>query len=229
LASFPSFLASLRYPALFIGTPRGYDHFYDLYQHAKKQSDWEAFQFTTEEGGNVSLEELEGATHELDKQTYRQEFQASFENLTAGAVYHAFDRDQNVERHSFDPRLPLFWSLDFNVNPMCSVIGQRDGDRVYIIGELALPNSNTWAACEAFLYCIQRWGARPPKISIYGDATGSSRRTAASRTDWQLVREFFKRWPYQISINVPGTNPPVKDRINCMNACSTTKRESAGS
>ncbi len=49
----------------------------------------------------------------------------------------------NLCRADYDPRLPLFWSLDFNIHPMCSVIGQRDGDRVYILDELMLPDSNT--------------------------------------------------------------------------------------
>ena len=57
-----------------------------------------------------------------------------------------------------NPRLPLFWSLDFNVNPMCSVIGQCDADHIYVLDELAPPDSNTWAACEAFLDHIGRWG-----------------------------------------------------------------------
>ena len=115
-------LADKQGRSLFIGTPRGYNHFYDLYQKAQDQPGWATFQYTTMEGGNVSTEELEGATHELDKRTYRQEFQASFENLTAGLVYYAFDRNQNIEPLRYNPRLPLFWSLDFNVNPMCSVI-----------------------------------------------------------------------------------------------------------
>ena len=214
-------LADKQGRSLFIGTPRGYNHFYDLYQKAQDQPSWATFQFTTLEGGNVSTDELEGATHELDERTYRQEFQASFENLTAGLVYYAFDRNQNIEPLRFNPRLPLFWSLDFNVNPMCSVIGQRDGDRVYILDELALPDSNTWAACEAFLSRIGRWGSLSPhttRIQVYGDATGAGRHSAASRTDWQMVREFFKRLPYSAHFEVPSSNPGVKDRINCVNA-----------
>ena len=62
------------------------------------QPDWTTFQFTTEQGGNVTREELESATHEMDERTFRQEFQASFENLGAGLVYYAFDRNKkNVE------------------------------------------------------------------------------------------------------------------------------------
>src|SRR5438105_3531952 len=34
--------------ALFIGTPRGHNHFFDLYEAAQSQPNWAAFQFTTE-------------------------------------------------------------------------------------------------------------------------------------------------------------------------------------
>ena len=104
---------------------------------------------------------------------------------------------------------------------MCSVIGQRDGDRVYILDELVLPDSNTWAACEAFLKRIGSWGRLSPHsthISIYGDATGQSRHTTSSRTDWQIVREFFGRYPYPFDIRAQSSNPFVKDRVNCVNA-----------
>jgi len=214
-------LADKQGRSLFIGTPKGYNHFYDLYQKAQKHPNWATFQYTTIEGGNVPADELEGATHELDERTYRQEFQASFENLAGGLVYYAFDRNQNVESKQFNPRLPLFWSLDFNVNPMCSVIGQREGDCVYVLDELTLPDSNTWAACEAFLDRIGRWSSLSPyttRIQVYGDATGEGRHSAASRTDWQMVRDFFKRLPYSVHFEVPSSNPGVKDRINCVNA-----------
>ncbi len=214
-------LADKQGRALFIGTPRGYNHFYEMYQGAQRRPGWQTFQFTTAEGGNVATEEIQSATHELDAKTYRQEFEASFENLTAGRVYHAFDRTQSVQAIRYDPRLPLFWSLDFNVNPMCSVIGQREGDSVWVLDELALPDSNTWAACQAFLARIGQYGQLSPyttRIEIYGDATGQGRHSSASRTDWELVREFFRRLPYPYKLHVPSSNPRLKDRVNCVNA-----------
>jgi len=206
---------------MFIGTPRGYNHFYEMFQAVQHQPSWATFQFTTAEGGNVAPQEIESATHELDARTYRQEFEASFENLTAGLVYHAFDRTENVQSARYDPRLPLFWSLDFNVNPMCSVIGQRDGDSVFVLDELVLPDSNTWAACQAFLSRIEKFGRLSPyttRVDVYGDATGQGRHSSASRTDWELVREFFRRLPYTVKFHVPSSNPRLKDRTNCVNA-----------
>ena len=117
-------LADRQGRALFIGTPRGYNHFYDLYQGVQGLAHWSTFQFTTEQGGNVSRAELTSATQELDERTYRQEFQARFENLTAGRVYYAFDRAAHVAEVEYARGVPLCWSLDFNINPMCSVIAQ---------------------------------------------------------------------------------------------------------
>ena len=172
-------LADKQGRALFIGTPHGYNHFYDLHREAQNRPDWAVFQYTTEQGGNVAREEIESATHELDERTYRQEFQASFENLTAGMVYYPFSRSENVRPLQYDPRLPIFWSLDFNIDPMCSVIGQRDGDRVHILAELALPDSNTSAAFQAFVRSGWAVAFRPrgaTQVDVYGDATGDSRR-----------------------------------------------------
>jgi hypothetical protein len=203
--------------ALLIGTPKGHDHFYDLFQAAQEQEHWEAFQFTTEEGGNVKAEEIACATKELDERTYKQEFQASFENISAGRVYYAFERAGNIENAHYNPRLPLFWSLDFNVNPMCSVIGQRDGNWLQVLDELFLPDSNTEAACVEFHRRVAPYGRRL-NVNIFGDASGNGRHTSASRTDWQIVRDVLEGYGYVVSSRVPPMNPHVKDRVNCVNS-----------
>jgi hypothetical protein len=232
--------------ALFIGTPKGRNHFYELFQAAPKQEGWAAFHYTTEQGGIVPLEELEAARRELDERTYRQEYQASFESSGVGIAYYAFDRTHNVRPLRYDPKLPLFWSLDFNMNPLCSVVGQEVNGRVYILDELVLPDSHTLAACEEFLSRTEKWIIAPGplelsehedmddsfeeilrqyqpallEVYVYGDATGEQRRTSASRTDWQIARDFFGRYPdrFKVQFRVPRSNPPVKDRINCVNA-----------
>jgi len=75
-------------------------------------------------------------------------------------------------------------------------------------------------AREAFLNRTREFSQLSPftKIQVYGDATGSGRHTAASRTDWQIVRDFFKSYPYQVEYRVASANPLVRDRANCLNA-----------
>jgi hypothetical protein len=241
-------LADRQGRALFIGTPRGHNHFYDLYEAVKNQPHWATFQFTTAEGRNVTREELENATHELDERTFHQEFLARFTSLGVGRAYYAFDPTQNVRPLRYDPSLPLFWAVDFNVNPLCSVIGQMAHGRVYILDEMILPDSNTPAACEEFLDRTRSWTTapdlpvldadagklaedlldeiarqiqpRPMNVEVHGDATGEQRKTSASRTDWEIVKGFFRLYSdrYNFRLRVPSSNPPVKDRINCVNA-----------
>jgi hypothetical protein len=104
---------------------------------------------------------------------------------------------------------------------MCSILAQRVQETIYVLDEIVLPDSNTPAACEAFLDRTERLGKNEQvTVQIYGDATGNSRNTTASRTDWKIIRDFFtgKKAAFNASIRVGSSNPPVKDRINCVNA-----------
>src|SRR5258708_1034244 len=212
--------------ALFIGTPRGYNHFYDLYSEAASQPDWAAFQFTTEEGGNVDPEELSSAARLMDERLYRQEFRASFEQMSAGRAYWAFERTKDVQRVGFDERFELCWSLDFNIDPASSILAQIRQDHIYVLEEISLRNSPTPKACEELLGRVEKYRNKLPrfsgplKVRVYGDGTADSRKSSASATDWQLVHEMFKsnRSLMQPLWDVPRSNPPVKDRINCVNA-----------
>src|SRR5450759_785420 len=236
-------LADRRGRALFIGTPKGPNHFYELYEAASGSEDWARFQFTTAEGGNVSREELQRAARELDERTYRQEFEARFENLGVGSVYYAFSRESNVQPITYNRKLPICWSLDFNVNPMCSVIGQmeedfspahfdfftlanRDEKRIKtlrILDEIWIPNSNTADACQEFYNRILPYLDRDPNLTvkIYGDASGSARQTAAgagAKSDWEIVRREMKRFGIQATFLYKSSNPGVKNRVAAVNS-----------
>jgi hypothetical protein len=214
-------LADRNGKALFISTPKGFNHLHELVEGAGDRPDWKAFQFTTAEGGNVSPEELVSAAQELDERTYRQEFEAKFETLGVGRAYYAFDRARNAKIFPYDPHLALCWSLDFNMNPLCSVLMQVYEKGGVVLDELILPDSNTLAACEEFLSRTAEWfTGRPLAVRVYGDSTAEQRHTSASRTDWQIVKAFFGRYPerFRATFHVPSANPPVKDRVNCVNA-----------
>ena len=68
-------------PVLFISSPSGWNWFKERYDYALSGEDpnWEAFQFTTADGGNVTDEEIESARRELPAKAFNQEYLASFE------------------------------------------------------------------------------------------------------------------------------------------------------
>jgi hypothetical protein len=207
---------------LFIGTPQGFNHFYELYAEAEDRPEWAVFRFTTEQGGNVPREELASAAREMDERLYRQEFRASFEELRSGRVYWSFDRTLDVAEVEYDQRLELCWSIDFNIDPACSLLCQIVHNRIHVLDEIALTNSNTYEVCKEFLRRTERLlgSRRPSEIRVFGDATGDSRKSSAYKTDWQIVRNFFRdhRHIYNVHYSIPNANPLIADRVNCVNA-----------
>jgi predicted phage terminase large subunit-like protein len=77
-------LSDVKGGALFIGTPAGKNHFYDLYLEAEKDKDWEAFQYTSIDNPLIDPKEVEVARRTMSTQAFRQEFEASFVSFTGG-------------------------------------------------------------------------------------------------------------------------------------------------
>ena len=74
-------LADLKGEALFIGTPMGRNHFYDLHQYASisKDEDWQGYHFTSYDNPLLDNAEIEAAKKSMSAFSFRQEFMASFE------------------------------------------------------------------------------------------------------------------------------------------------------
>ena len=77
-------LADVRGGAMFIGTPAGKNHFYDIYTDALELDDWEAFQFNSTDNPFIPEDEIEAARTSMSSMSFRQEFEASFETFTGG-------------------------------------------------------------------------------------------------------------------------------------------------
>lgn len=76
-------LADQKGQALFIGTPMGRNHFYDLYQYGMLGDDetYKAWHFTSYDNPLLDSEEIDVAKKSMSSYAFRQEFLASFEAL----------------------------------------------------------------------------------------------------------------------------------------------------
>ena len=79
-------LADVKGGALFIGTPAGKNHFYEIWKEADdvKNKDWEAFQYNSTDNPILDPEEIAVARETMSTQAFRQEFEASFVSFTGG-------------------------------------------------------------------------------------------------------------------------------------------------
>jgi len=73
--------------AVFIGTPKGKNAFYDIYQHALKSEGWLGAMYKASETGIVDAAELVDARAVMTPDEYEQEYECSFEAAIKGAYY----------------------------------------------------------------------------------------------------------------------------------------------
>jgi len=196
--------------ALFISTPDGTaSWFYELWQYCiTGDTNWKRWSFTTIEGGNVPPEEIEAARGQLDPRTFRQEFEASFENLS-GLVAVSFS-DANISTAAKDiPILPLLLGVDFNVDPMTGICAVKDNDTLYVFDEIHLTGgATTWDFTEEV---IRRYGLER-RIMACPDPTGGARKTqGVGATDHNILRKSGFR------VCAPRSPWKVRDKITAVN------------
>jgi hypothetical protein len=68
--------------ALFIGTPKGRNWFYDMYNLGTEGDDeeWKSWHFTTKDNPLIDPKEIDGARKTLSSFSFKQEYEASFDN-----------------------------------------------------------------------------------------------------------------------------------------------------
>ena len=72
---------------LFIGTPKGHNHFRELRDRALKDDDWGLLEFRASETNVVDAKELHAARIEMGEDKYRQEFECSFDAALEGSYF----------------------------------------------------------------------------------------------------------------------------------------------
>ena len=199
-------------------TPKGFDWVYRRFraERIKGYRLIEAVPFENKHILQKTPDYYDRLKESYDENFYRQETLGEYRNLQAGQVYYAFEREVHVERIRIDSNEALLWSWDFNINPMSSVICQEGHGRIHVVDEIVLRTSSTPEVCDEFL---RRYAGHQAGLEIYGDASGGNHHTVTGTSDYDLMREFLaKNRRLRGGMFVPRSNPPVRDRVNAVNA-----------
>lgn len=119
--------------AMFISTPKGFNHFFDLFNIEAKDPNYKSFHFTTYDNPWIPPEEIEREKLSKNEDVFAQEYMADFRKQQ-GLVYKEFSR----ERHIIDT-LPtrfdeVIAGIDFGfTNPTAVIHIGRDGDDNYFV------------------------------------------------------------------------------------------------
>ena len=172
---------------------------------------------------------------------YQQRPPAKSNELKAYSNFHPEESTSTIE---FNPYLPILWALDFNVDPMCSVIGQLEErtdispldivlgtqrskkrkTKMHILDELYLRNNGqpaTQRACDEFCKWVDRHRLpdQPITIKVYGDASGLSRKTTSS-PDYHIIKERLAKHfsgSAVIKLDIQKNNPLQRERVAVVN------------
>ena len=118
---------------MFISTPKGFNHFYDLFN--KVDTDFKSFHFTSYDNPHLPVEELDKAKEEIPEDRFAQEYLADFRK-TEGLVYKEFNREKHVTESFPETYTDTILGIDFGyTNPAAIIPVGIDGDSHYWIRE----------------------------------------------------------------------------------------------
>jgi hypothetical protein len=106
--------------AVFIGTPKGHNQFWDIYNQAGKDNGWYCRTFRASQTGLLAQSELEDAAKSMTQDQYLQEFECDFESAIIGSFYGKEMRSitdlDHITPIEYDPLFPLesAWDLGYS-------------------------------------------------------------------------------------------------------------------
>jgi len=124
--------------AVFIGTPKGHNGFYELWREANKDRDWYTLELRASETGLIDAPELAAAKKAMTDDEYEQEFECSFEAAITGSFYgHDIQEAEQEGRITIVPiekSVPVMtaWDLGFTDSTAIWFI-QRVGRELRVI------------------------------------------------------------------------------------------------
>lgn len=125
--------------AAFIGTPKGRNEFFRVYDRAKSDTRWFSLLLKASESGLISQQELDEASEELTPEQYEQELECSFDAAIVGAYYGKelvqAEREGRIKPElEYDPYSPVHTAWDLGVGDDTAIwFFQCLGPHIYVL------------------------------------------------------------------------------------------------
>ena len=113
--------------AIFIGTPKGKNTFFDLYKRALSDltGAWAAFLYKASETNIIPKSELDQMREEMSEDEYNQEMECSFEASNVGAYYGKemakAQSEGRIRIFNWEPSIPVHTAWDLGLDDYMSV------------------------------------------------------------------------------------------------------------
>jgi phage terminase large subunit len=131
-------LADRRGWAVFIGTPKGRNHFHEIFKLSETDPDWFSLVLRADKTGLLPQSELDEMRRMMTEDTYQQELLCSFEAAIRGAIYRSelaeMDADNRICGVPYDPAVPVWTAWDLGIGDATAVVCvQLVGREIHVI------------------------------------------------------------------------------------------------
>jgi len=198
-----------------IGVPKRYGigapEFKDFYDKGDEHGVGGIMSLTWPSSDILTPSQLEWAQNNLDARDYEEQYGATWQDV-GGGIFYAFSEDNVSTQAEYERNRTICVGSDFNVDPMCWVLGHRSKDGLRVFDEVWLRNTNTQATLD---YLNAKYGTHAAGWEFFGDASSRARKTSASSSDYIQIRgdDRFKG----ARIFYPKANPRITDRFAACN------------
>jgi len=178
---------------VFVGTPKGHNAFYELYEQSAANDDWLTAIYKASETGLLDDEELSAAQNMMSADQYAQEFECSWNANVPGAIYgkdlEEITASGRIANVPYDPsvRVDTWW--DLGVGDSTAVwFTQSVGRAVHVIDFYENRNEGLPHYCKVLSEKKYLYGDHnaPHDIEVRELGSGKSRREIA----WDLGLNF---------------------------------------
>ncbi len=123
--------------AVFIGTPRGRNQFYEMHQIAQANSDWFSLVLKASETKIIPDEELRDMRKVMSADQYDAELEVSFDAAIRGAIYRTelaeIERSGRICGVPYDPSVPVWTAWDLGIDTGAVWCAQTVGREIHVI------------------------------------------------------------------------------------------------
>ncbi len=179
---------------------------------------------------HLPSEFTQSAKSGMSEEYFRHYIKGQVGELRTGRVYKSYSKSKNISTETlpFNPDLPLYWSLDFNISYQCSVVCQEyyddDGPILIVVDELVLPQAGPEDVAREFL---NRFGQYKVPILMYGDPTAHNNKISPNDiSQFKLIAQILddpRKYgidldPKECSIMTPKERSNVVGKVDSTNA-----------
>lgn len=111
--------------ATFIGTPKGHNEFFDVWDQAQGNPAWFTAMFRASETGVLAYDELNDAARDMTPEQYAQEFECSFEAAITGAYFGKemadAERAGRICELPYEKALPVHTAWDLGIGDSTAI------------------------------------------------------------------------------------------------------------